>query len=155
MYDNIGQKIKGLAKAIFIILSIVSVCAGIALMGVDEDLMWSGIVALLFGPILAWIASWTLYGFGEIIDKVSDIERNTRGKNSEPSSMVKGENETEKEPAFEKTLDVKELVIKKCEFCGKENVPVAHCKIVDELGIRFRDLCCDCIEKNKANISIK
>lgn len=80
MYDNIGRKIKILAKAIFIIEAIAAAITGITLMLSDED---SGIVALgllilLLVPFLAWVFSWVLYGFGEIIDKVCEIERNTR-----------------------------------------------------------------------------
>ena len=148
MYDNIGKKIKGLAKAIFIAQGSSMAITGIVLMCIDEDLILYGILTLILGPILAWIFSWLLYGFGELIDKVSDIERNTRGETNETTSTLK----TKKETAAPM---LKETVIKKCDFCGKENTNGAHCKIVDDLGTRFRDLCCDCIEENKDNISIK
>ena len=148
MYDNIGRKIKGLAKAIFIAQGISMAITGIVLMCIDEDLILYGVLTLILGPIFAWISSWLLYGFGELIDKVSSIERNTRDEANETASnlMVKDE-VVEPIP--------KEIVIKKCDFCGKENANGAHCKIVDDLGTRFRDLCCDCIEKNKDNITIK
>ena len=148
MYDNIGGKIKGLAKATFIVEAIAAVITGIVLMCIDEDLILYGILSLIVGPVLAWISSWLLYGFGELIDKVSDIERNTRGETNETASSLKAKDETAI-PA------PKETVIKKCDFCGKENVNGAHCKIVDDLGTRFRDLCCDCIEENKATVSIQ
>ncbi len=146
MYDNIGGKIKGLAKASFIVEAIAAVITGIALW-VDTEEWWCSLI-LFCGPIVAWVSSWLLYGFGELIDKVSNIERNTRGEANETASnlMVKDE-------VVEPTP--KEIVIKKCDFCGKENANGAHCKIVDDLGTRFRDLCYDCIEENKANISIK
>ena len=148
MYDNIGRKIKGLAKAIFIAQGISMAITGIVLMCIDEDLILYGILSLILGPVLAWISSWLLYGFGELIDKVSDIEKNTRGETNELPSALKVEEETVAHLAIEP-------VIKKCDFCGKENTSGAHCKIVDELGTRFRNLCCDCIEKNKDNISIE
>ena len=148
MYNNIGGKIKGLAIATFIVAAIAAVITGIVLMCIDEDLILYGVLTLILGPVLAWISSWLLYGFGELIDKVSDIERNTRGETNETTSSLKAKDETAV-PA------PKETVIKKCDFCGKENVNGAHCKIVDDLGTRFRDLCCDCIEENKSNISIK
>ena len=44
----------------------------------DEDFIDTAIILLFVGPIVAWISSWLLYGFGELIDKVCDIERNTR-----------------------------------------------------------------------------
>ena len=148
MYDNIGRKIKGLAKAIFIAQGISMAITGIVLMCIDEDLILYGVLTLILGPVLAWISSWLLYGFGELIDKVSNIERNTHDEVNETAPSLRAKDETA-EPM------PKETVIKKCDFCGKENVNGAHCKIVDNLGTRFRDLCCDCIEENKSNISIK
>ena len=93
MYDNIGGKIKGLAKASFIVAAIAEVITGIALMAADEDLILYGLLVLVVGPIVAWVSSWLLYGFGELIDKASDIERNTRGgkRKSEAQSKVDSE----------------------------------------------------------------
>ena len=81
MYDNIGEKIKGLAKWTFIVEAIVAVITGIAMMmvGEGEELSFYGLLVMLLGPIAAWVSSWLLYGFGEIITKLCDIERNTRG----------------------------------------------------------------------------
>ena len=91
MYDNIGRKIKGLAKAFFIVEAIATVIAGIALMAIDEDLI--GVLILILGPVVAWVSTWLLYGFGELIDKTCDIERNTRGgeRKSEAQSKVDAE----------------------------------------------------------------
>ena len=80
MYDNIGGKIKGLATATFIVEAIASVIAGIALLIYTEE--WWCTLILFCGPIVAWVSSWLLYGFGEIIDKLCDIEQNTRGGQS-------------------------------------------------------------------------
>ena len=71
MYDNIGGKIKGLAKAFFIVEAIAAVIAGIALMAIDEDLILFGALALILGPVVAWVSSWLLYGFGELIEKAT------------------------------------------------------------------------------------
>lgn len=78
MYDNIGAKIKGLAKAVFVIEAILAVIAGFYLM--VNTLIVFGVLVLLMGPLVAWISSWLLYGFGELIDKTCDIERNTRNR---------------------------------------------------------------------------
>ncbi len=93
MYDNIGGKIKGLAKVLFIVTAIAEVITGIALMATDEDLILYGFLVMIVGPIVAWVSSWLLYGFGELIDKASDIERNTRGgeRKSEAQSKVDSE----------------------------------------------------------------
>ena len=78
MYSNIGKKIKVLAIVIFGIEAFAAFLSAIALMSVDEEMIPGGIIILLVGPLLAWISSWLLYGFGELIDKTCDIERNTR-----------------------------------------------------------------------------
>lgn len=78
MYKNIGKKIKGLAKATFIVEAISAVITGMIL-----GIVWyswgeyeGAFVALgimVGGPIIAWVSTWLLYGFGELIDKTSKI----------------------------------------------------------------------------------
>ena len=80
MYRDIGEKIKGLAIVIFFIEAIASVIGGFILWMDNEE--WWCILIIIIGPFLAWVSSWLLYGFGEIIDKLCDIERNTRGGKS-------------------------------------------------------------------------
>lgn len=93
MYDNIGGKIKGLAKASFVVATIAEVITGFALMAVDEDLIIYGLLAMFVGPIVAWISSWCLYGFGELIDKACEIERNTRGGERKSEAQAKVDSE--------------------------------------------------------------
>ena len=52
-YDNIGGKIKGLAKAFFIIGAIASVIAGLVLISQEDDLILAGFVTLVMGPIMS------------------------------------------------------------------------------------------------------
>ena len=76
MYDNIGGKIKGLAAAVFAIELIASIIVSIGLIA-GGDMAPVGLLLLILGPILSWVSSWLLYGFGELIDKTSEIARNT------------------------------------------------------------------------------
>lgn len=78
MYENIGGKIKGLAKATFIVEAIAAVITGIILMVDNDDMIPFGLVLLIVGPAIAWASSWLLYGFGELIDKVCEIAKNTK-----------------------------------------------------------------------------
>ena len=78
MYDKIGGKIKGLAKAMFIVVTIPAVIVGIAILAIYEELMLYGLLILILGPIIAWVSSFALYGFGELIEKVCEIATNTR-----------------------------------------------------------------------------
>lgn len=87
MYDNIGGKIKGLAKAVFIVEAIAAVITGFLLM---TSVIPIGLLVMVVGPLVAWVSSWLLYGFGELIDKTCDIARNTHGgeRKSEAQSKV-------------------------------------------------------------------
>jgi len=77
MYNNIGGKIKGLAKATFVVEAIAAVITGIVFIDSDDDMIPIGLLLIVVGPIVAWVSSWLLYGFGELIDKICEIARNT------------------------------------------------------------------------------
>lgn len=91
MYDNIGKKIKGVAKFIAWLGITSSVIIGITIIGMslDEDystpnILGVGIGVLLGGSFFFWMSSWFMYGFGELIDKTNQIAKNTaRGNNSD------------------------------------------------------------------------
>ncbi len=69
MYDNIGGKIKSLAKILAIVMGIALTIVGIYIMTIDEDLMAIGLIVFMVGPFIAWVSSWLTYGFGELIEK--------------------------------------------------------------------------------------
>lgn len=93
MYSNIGKKIKGLVKVAFVLVALASVITGIVFICVGdlEDVI--GLIIAVAGTIIAWISSWFLYGFGELIDKVSDIERNTSGSVRQPEAQPRVDHE--------------------------------------------------------------
>lgn len=93
MYDNISGKIKILAKVEFIVGSILSVIAGIALMFQSESLFLLSLLEIAAGVLLAWVASWFIYGFGELIEKTCDIARNTYGSERKSSAQSKVDDE--------------------------------------------------------------
>lgn len=95
MFNNIGRKIKGLAKFICWVGIILSVLAGIVIIlgGASSRSFESGyngerfaissaggsivagILVIVLGSILSWVGSFVLYGFGELVDnskKVAD-----------------------------------------------------------------------------------
>ena len=84
MFNNIGKKIKGLAKTIFTIETVLAILGGLICCSLYESLILVGLLIMVVVPLLAWIGSLLLYGFGELIDKTCDIERNTRGSAQEP-----------------------------------------------------------------------
>jgi hypothetical protein len=78
LYENIGSKIKNWAKWIFVIEAIGAVITGLVLLFTDEDLILYGLLTLVCGPIVAFVGSWILYAFGELVEKTCDNEYNTR-----------------------------------------------------------------------------
>ena len=87
MFENIGKKIKGLTKTIFYIGCAIPIVVGIILMAMEEDLLLVGLLVMVVGVFLSWISVWLLYGYGELIDKVCDIERNTRLADDSPEAI--------------------------------------------------------------------
>ena len=80
MYDNIGRKIKSLAKFIFVLESIASFFAGILIYALSNKAALTFII-MICGPLIAWISSWTLYAFGELVEDVGVIRRSFQKEN--------------------------------------------------------------------------
>ena len=92
MYQNIGGKIKGLAKGLFIAQAIVyalSIFVATIITIVNavvyetEPLLIVAYVLLgllvgfalaVLGIFVAWISTWVLYGFGELVEKITTGE---------------------------------------------------------------------------------
>ena len=140
MYDNIGEKIKGLAKVMFIVEAIAAVIGGLVLL--VGKLLAIGLLTLFLGPVVAWVSSWLLYGFGELIDNVCRIAANTRTLKNESTSFNTANNavnkmESSKEIStkpFFKSVSTNQtstqrqcphcgetITSKICAMCGKEN----------------------------------
>lgn len=81
MFDNIGSKIKSLARIITWIGIIGSVILGIIQISNGSryssyggsPLIWSGLGTIVIGSLAAWISSFILYGFGELIENSARI----------------------------------------------------------------------------------
>ncbi|MBR4344026.1 MAG: hypothetical protein IKP88_15235 [Lachnospiraceae bacterium] len=79
MFDNIGTKIKNLAKTVCAVGMFFSILGGGALCfsALDRDnvaLFVLGILLAVAGCILSWVSVFYLYGFGEMVDKTCSIE---------------------------------------------------------------------------------
>ncbi len=79
-YADIGKKIKGWAKWIFIVEASITVIGAIVMLFTAEDggMIFTALLTLILGPFLAWVSSWILYAFGELVDKTCENERNTQ-----------------------------------------------------------------------------
>lgn len=92
MFKNIGAKIKGLAKFIFWVMTILAAIGGIFIIiqglgnsraGSSEKIysVLIGIGVIVFGIIFAWLQNFLLYGFGELVDSNQKILRELEQRN--------------------------------------------------------------------------
>jgi len=71
LYENIGGKIKKWAKWMFIVEAIGSIITAIVLpiaSGDPDDFILISVLIAIVGPIVAWVGSWILYAFGELVE---------------------------------------------------------------------------------------
>lgn len=80
LYTDIGKKIKRWAKWLFIIGAAAAVISGISVLFAAENggEVVTALLTLVLGPVVAWVSSWLLYAFGELVDKTAANERNTQ-----------------------------------------------------------------------------
>ena len=78
MFNNIGSKIKALAKVICWLGVIISVITGIiGIINGTEQSTVSGIITIIFGSLASWLGSFFAYGFGQLIENTDEIRKNT------------------------------------------------------------------------------
>ena len=94
MFRNIGKKIKTLAKVLCWIGIIGGVVSGLSLIAIGASgiginvnngtsynfvtgtgVIIVGIVLLIVLPLLAWVSSFMLYGFGDMVDNVAELKQ--------------------------------------------------------------------------------
>lgn len=82
MFENIGGKIKALAKVICWIGIIACVVIAIVMFvqagetyyrGERTTLIITGILVMTVGSLLSWVSSFVLYGFGELVENSTYI----------------------------------------------------------------------------------
>jgi len=81
MFDNVGGKIKVLAKVltgIGIVASIISAIsiwsqAGARYAGPSGPYIWTGLLVLILGCLSSWLGSLALYGLGQMIENTDNI----------------------------------------------------------------------------------
>ncbi len=76
MYENIGEKIKNLAATLAGIGVVASLAAGFIMISSDySDINTQGWIILVGGPIISWVSSYILYGFGELISQTNEMNQ--------------------------------------------------------------------------------
>ena len=89
MFENSGEKIKKLGMVVGW-LGIASVVIAFILFGLASDAyrdeehalrLW-GFILLFAGPIGSWVSGLLITGFGELIEKTSEIAKDIHDKNN-------------------------------------------------------------------------
>ena len=78
MYEDIGGKIKGLAKTVCIIGIVISCIYGVIMLFVGGLAgFFAGILIAGIGSLSSWLGTLMMYGFGEMIDAQITAANNT------------------------------------------------------------------------------
>lgn len=110
MFENIGSKIKTLAKVLCWIGIIASVITAIVLWA--DELVGIGFIVLVGGSLLSWIGSFFAYGFGELVSNVNMMNNLMNGKEIEASTEIISRHEEKSET--EETVNLPELSKEQC-----------------------------------------
>ena len=173
-FDDIGKKIKNLAKwSCWITILLIWIAAPIAFIALVADdwtaeLCWIPLVSAIAGPVFVWIGSWAMYAFGEFVEDThamrkkyypmaeEQAKREAEAKAKHEAELKAQREATEKarreaeEMAKEQEAEIEQPSGEQCQLCGKYFEHLSYCKIIDEMGIRYRNICDDCIQKHNA-----
>lgn len=79
MFKNIGSKIKALAEVTCWAGIIISLIVGIIMLSSGGGMARGiGLAVIIVGCLGSWIGSCFTYGFGELIEKTTEIAENTK-----------------------------------------------------------------------------
>lgn len=167
MFDNISDKMKSAATALAILGITGSIIIGIIIISEANNSYYpsatetlSGWLVIIVGSLSSWVSSFTLYGFGQLIENTDAIFSEMESIRHITSKYVSNvsdktqssSNDTESSTNSNDTISYTNLdpCLGTCDFCNKENVEVVGCKIVDSMGTRYLYLCADCMKKHNA-----
>ena len=136
MYDNIGKKIKTLTKIVTIVLSVASIIVAIA--SIVGGVLWG--LIFFFMPILFWISSFFMYAFGELVDKVCDIE--ARVRNVECKREIQGK-EDRGQKLERSATDINYYQLK------EKNIRLAKIEELRDQGLISEEEYCEIISKEE------
>ncbi len=80
MWNNIGNKIKAVAKIFFWVASGILVVTSIILLAIDRYTWWIWLIAMFLSPIIVWLSSLVLYAFGELVQNSTVLANNVTPK---------------------------------------------------------------------------
>ncbi len=111
MFVDIGGKLKTLAKVIVWLGIIGAVIGGIVLIakgselrsGYETPFIIGGIALMIVGPLLSWIGSLFIYGFGELVERTCMIDARIRS-GAAPTAAPAAPSKDERKAQLDKLL---------------------------------------------------
>ena len=85
MFDDIGGNIKVLAKIQFCIGAVMFCIAGISTIYIGN--IMAGVLMIVLGILGSWIATFFVYGFGELIESTVSLNRNVERLHNDNMNM--------------------------------------------------------------------
>lgn len=141
MFDNVGEKLKITAMVWFIISVILAFITGmIVIFSVKKILLGLllGILTIVIMFLSSLINAWLLYAFGELVEKTSATEANTRNISVTLDTLLNsadkfGNTNTDKASAENTTPKASEIHSWACPECGKliSEYPCKYCGYKD------------------------
>ncbi len=148
MFDNIGEKLKKMAKVfcwIGIIGSVVLAISYFVMSKNNDGFVLTGLIVLFVGCLVSWASNLALYGFGELIDRIISIDNKLGKKGSRIKDIVLSD--SSKSNKSEKQLE--EESGKPCQLCGIRTDKLVEAYISDHNGARKIYVCEECAQANK------
>ncbi len=114
MFNNVGEKIKTIAKVVVWISIAICVIYGFVLLVSVEDMALVGLLVMTVGSFISWVSGLVLYGFGELIENSTII-----ANKKENSPATQKTNNSPKETPIDKWL--RQGLITEEEYQSKKN----------------------------------
>ncbi|MBR4067528.1 MAG: hypothetical protein IKK08_02735 [Clostridia bacterium] len=86
MFDNIGEKIKLVAKVNCAIIAVACVICGFGVMFNSSFLL--GLLIMAAGVLVGWAGSLVLYGFGELVDSTTVLRQAAEKQQAQSAAPV-------------------------------------------------------------------
>ena len=148
-FDDIGTKIKTLTKWVcWITILLLWIGCAMAFLGLlSEGEVGMALIPLLAAavcPFFVWIGCWAMYAFGQFVDDTHKMRNST--------CPDKEEKAVKAQPVATQTTDTPpaKSTVTTCQLCGRDSEQLTYCRIKDDLGIRYRHLCSECMTKHNA-----
>lgn len=160
-FDNIGEKIKNLAKwSCWITILLIWIATPITFIALVADewtahLWWVPLLSAIVGPVVVWIESWMIYAFGEFVEDIHAMRNKTATIDSIDRSLkvlsaqnrnsfkneVKHEEKTAQEEPKQAKVDESALPVETQNSVGESSWICGKCKTKN---LNVRNDCWSC-----------